>query len=107
MGINVSLANSQANKLDNTASKLKSLKSNLAAYKSMLNDRWQAAEVIFINHAIDELNKDIQRIATSIELIGDDIRQTANEILNEEIAKAKAEAEAKAKAMAEAEAKAK
>lgn len=107
MGINVSLATSQANTLKRYTSVLQNISRTVENNKASLNNRWQASEMMNINNAMDELMNEIRKLASELESIGNDIQITVVEIKNEEIARAKAEAEAKAKAMEEAEKKAK
>lgn len=84
MGINVSLAKSQANKISNYESVLKSIKSNLNGLKCNLNNEWQAQEMVYINNAIDNINSDISRSASALDSLSHDISNTAYEIKEEE-----------------------
>jgi uncharacterized protein YukE len=107
MGIDIGIANSHAAQLNYSARRLRYIKGNLEDYKWNLNNRWQASEMGYINNAIDELNRELQRLASSLDSLGDDVRQVANEIAQEELARARAEAKAREEAKAKAEAEAK
>ncbi|WP_144061518.1 hypothetical protein [Bacillus sp. 1NLA3E] len=107
MGINVSLATSQANTLKRYTSVLRNIRRTVENNKAILNNRWQASEMMYINNAMDELMNEIRKLVSELESIGNDVQSTAVEIRNEEIARAKAEAEAKAREEAEKKAKAK
>lgn len=100
MGINVSLACAQTNKLNDYVTKLRTVKHNMQNYKDELNHYWKAPEMVYINNALDGINLELQRLASSLESIGDDIEKSAYEIRNEEIEKERAEAKARAEAEA-------
>jgi uncharacterized protein YukE len=98
MGINVSLANSQANKISEYESTLREIKGSLNNFKVYLNSAWQAQEMIYINNAIDSINREITSLSSSLDSLSSDIIRTANEIRREEEAREAARAAAAARA---------
>ncbi len=107
MGVNLSLANSQANQLRANASQLNSVKSNLTALKSSLSESWKGDEVAKINLAIDRIIAKLQSAANNLNNTANGIVGAANQIRQEEIAaeeRRRAEEEARRRvAQAEAE----
>jgi hypothetical protein len=92
LGINVSAATIQANKMSSYGSTLRDVRNNLNNFKANLNNGWQAEEMIFINKTIDSIISDINRLSQDMDSLGNDIIFTANEIRREEIARAEAAA---------------
>ncbi|MFB3164894.1 hypothetical protein ABLO26_26400 [Neobacillus sp. 179-J 1A1 HS] len=106
MSINVNLAASQANKINDYSSKLIEVKNNLNRVKGDLNNGWNAKEMIYINQCIDSINREIAALSSKLSSIGSDVLSAAQQIQRQEEAEARAKAEAEAKAKAEAEKKA-
>ena len=106
MSINVNLAASQANKINDYSSKLLEVKESLNRVKGNLNNGWNAQEMIYINQTIDNINREIAALSSKLNSIGSDVLSAAQQIQRQEEAEARAKAEAEAKAKAEAEKKA-
>lgn len=104
MSINVNLAASQANKINDYSSILLGVKESLNRVKGNLNNGWNAQEMIYINQTIDNINREIAALSTNLDSIGSDVLSAAQQIQRQEEAEARAKAEAEAKAKAEAEA---
>jgi uncharacterized protein YfcZ (UPF0381/DUF406 family) len=102
VSINVGLAASQANKVNQYSEKLAECKRILIRVKSSLNHGWNAQEMTYINQTIDSINQEIADLSSKLRSISSDVLSVAHDIKREEDAKEKAEAEAKAKAEAEA-----
>ncbi|MDR6999333.1 WXG100 family type VII secretion target [Neobacillus niacini] len=100
MGINVHLAHSQANKISHYASTLRDVQQHLMQTRGSLNNGWQAQEMLYVNQAIEQMNREMMALASKLEGISSDISSAADGIKQEEEAKAKADSEAKAKAEA-------
>jgi archaellum component FlaC len=103
MGINVWHNKLQARKLDNYISDLRDTKNDLNRFKSNLNYGWQAKEMVYINNAIDDITKEINKLTGELDTISNDIVQVVYEIKQEEDEE---EAARKAKAQAQAQAQA-
>lgn len=97
MGINVSHATSQANRIRDYASKLRDIRNSMNIYKGNLNGDWQAEEMHYVNRIIDKINNEISRLSSDLDSLGRDIITTAHEIRREEEAR---EAAARAAAAA-------
>lgn len=106
MSINVNLAASQANQINEYSSKLLEVKSTLSRIKGNLNNGWNAQEMIYINQTIDSINREVAALSSKLSSIGSDVLSAAQQIQRQEEAEARAKAEAEARAKAEAEKKA-
>ncbi|ADU31806.1 hypothetical protein [Evansella cellulosilytica] len=84
MSINVSLANSQANRVRDYASTMKAIRSSLSGVRGSLNNGWNAREMSFINYAIDDLRGEMNSVNNRLQAISSDIVTTAYEIKREE-----------------------
>jgi uncharacterized protein YukE len=102
VSINVNLAASQANRINDYSSKLIEVKNNFNRVKGDLNNGWNAKEMIYINQSIDSINQEIAALSSKLSSIGSDVLSAAQQIQRQEEAEAKAKAEAEAKAKAEA-----
>ncbi|MFP7299910.1 hypothetical protein [Neobacillus niacini] len=107
VSINVNLAASQANKINNYSSKLLEVKNSLNRVKGNLNNGWNAQEMIYINQTIDSINREVAALSSRLDSIGTDILSGAQQIQRQEEAEERRKAEAETKAKAEAEKKAK
>lgn len=101
MGINVGEAVRQANKLENSADNLRVANNSLESLQSTLNSAWQADEMVYVNRAINEINKDLLNIVNQLNKVESQIVSTAYEIKREE-EREKAEREAAERAKEEA-----
>lgn len=101
MGINVGEAVRQANKLENYADNLRVANNSLESLQSTLNSAWQADEMVYVNRAINEINKDLLNIVNQLNKVESQIFSTAYEIKREE-EREKAEREAAERAKEEA-----
>lgn len=104
MGINVSAARQQAQRIGSNANTLKGIKNSFQSINSTLNSHWQGDEITYVNKAFNFIEKELSTIASTLLQLEDDIINAATKIRNQEIAEAKEKAEAEAKAKAKAEA---
>ena len=96
MGINVGLANSQANSIRQYSSVLRDIMINLKQQKASLNYAWQGTEMQHVNRSLDQLIQQMGSLSSEIDSICGDIISVASEIRREEEAR-----EAAARAAAE------
>ncbi|WP_186577129.1 hypothetical protein [Aquibacillus kalidii] len=101
MGISISAAINQAEKLENTADGLQKVANSLITIKSDVNIAWKAQEVWRVNSVIESYIADIKRLSTDLQSLKSDIINTAYDIKREEEERERAEAEARAREEAE------
>lgn len=87
MGINVSRAHSQAQKISQYAASLNELRNTLLHYKGSLNGNWHAEEVNLINQNIDSIGRELSQLQATLQSLSPDIISAANEIKREEDAR--------------------
>ena len=90
MAISVSTANNQATQIQNQVDELRKARKQLLAYKSSINTAWEAAEVPYINTAIDQVVGQIDAAINGMNSLGNDIRTVAATIKREDDAAAAA-----------------
>lgn len=95
MAINVNLAQSQANQISSYVDVLKTVRNDLHSFHSNINNAWSAEEMIYVNRAIENINREISNLSSALDELGRSIASTAREIRKEE-----EEAEAAARAAA-------
>ena len=84
MAINVSQTYSQAARLNEYATQLKSIRSKLINDRNLLNMYWQSTELKYINQAISDLDKKLLQVAGMLEGLNSSIRSAAQDIHREE-----------------------
>ena len=84
MAINVSVANNQANQLNDNVSKLYDAKKQMQGYRASVYNNWQGKEVTYILEAIDKVIGDIDSAIRNIESLSSDIKSVAAQIKREE-----------------------
>ena len=83
--INVTVANTQANQLNDRARELRALRNSLLSYQSALERNWRGSEMVGINRAIENMLSKLASTATAIDEISSDVRRASMQIQSEEV----------------------
>jgi len=97
MGIDISRARYQANRISNCANVLRDTRRSLESFRESLNPAWQAEEMIYVNRAIQSITNEMSSLASTLSSLESEIISIAYQIKSEEEAR-----EAAARAAAEA-----
>ncbi|UFT99213.1 hypothetical protein KO561_18870 [Radiobacillus kanasensis] len=84
MGISVSRARYQANRIENVADSLRSLRRKLQGAEGNIHSGWKATEVNYINRTLNRLESKCSEVASKLNSLESDIVSTAYEIKREE-----------------------
>lgn len=84
MAINLGQTYSQAARLNDYAAQLKNILGKLIRDKDLLNTYWQSTELIYINQAISDIDKKLNRVAGMLEGLNSSIRSAAQDVHREE-----------------------
>lgn len=87
MGINISNTEYQARVLSMSANELLDLRRQLLRYKDCIISNWQGSEILYIAQSIDQTIAQITALERDINILSNDIRETARKIQAEQMAK--------------------
>ena len=104
--IDVGSANARANELRSYANQLRSARTGLSQYKSMIGESWDGTEVLYYSSAVEKVQERSNQIAAELDSIANAISTTAAQIREREEAEERARREAEERARREAEAQA-
>lgn len=84
MGINLNSAHYHANRIKKAASALKAVRTDLMSSKNSINQSWTAKEMIYINRAFNDLNRELSSLAANLNALSNNIVSAAYQIKREE-----------------------
>lgn len=94
MGINVESAAARANELRGYARQLRNAKSDILQYKQIFGSSWQGTEAFYYISAAERAQEKLERQASELEALGNEIVSVADQIRREEEAAERARREA-------------
>ena len=100
--IDVGSANARANELRSYANQLRSARTGLSQYKSMIGESWDGTEVLYYSSAVEKMQERSNQIAAELDSIANAISTTAAQIREREEAEERARREAEAQAEVQA-----
>lgn len=106
MGIDMVNVNARVSELQSYVSMMKTVKKKMSQYSIELSNNWDGMESYYYLNAVSHVEKDIERIISELEAVGEVITSTASQLKLEEELAERARQEAEAEKRLEAEEKA-